>query len=155
MFSGKDEGFGAREALDPALASCVTLGKLLHLSGPQGPTYKREKHNAYSIMPSSKGILWVLNECLNTKHSTWLIIKHLINVCFLSYHHRLSGFKMGIAWLVWKGWAVWPELPQTLFQSRPSSYRPPQLLSHTSPSCPRASDVAWGCVVGLWWTKSR
>lgn len=57
MFSGKDEIFGAQEALDPALTSCVTLGKLLHLSGPQSPTYKREKHNAYSIMPSSKGIL--------------------------------------------------------------------------------------------------
>lgn len=57
MFSGKDEGFGAREALDPALKSCVTLGKSLPLSGAQGPIYKKEKHNVCSIMLYSKGIL--------------------------------------------------------------------------------------------------
>lgn len=57
MFSGKDEGFGAREALDPALTSCVTLGKSLPLSGAQGLIYKREKHNICSVMPYSNGIL--------------------------------------------------------------------------------------------------
>lgn len=52
-FSGKDAGFGARDALDPDLTSCVNF----FLSEPHGPIYEREEHNAYFIKPYSKRIL--------------------------------------------------------------------------------------------------
>lgn len=73
--------------------------------------------------------------------------QHLINVCFLSHHHGPSGCKTGFAGPVWKSWAVSPVLPQTLYQT-PYSHRPPQLLSHTSPSCSKGLRCGlgpWGC----------
>lgn len=123
MCSGKDAGFGAAEALDPALPSCVTLGKTLPFLSLKVPFTKVRRECLFQR--DTVTVKWMHSTCP---------MKTIYKSRFLPHHHRLLGFKTGAAGLLWKDWAVFPELLQpALLNPSPatdlhsSSPTPPQL----------------------------